>query len=284
MTRLRKKMIDDLTVRGRAVRTQQAYVGAVEGLAKHYRRPPDRITDDEVQAYLAHLVRERHLAWSSMNVAVHGLRFFYHVTLKRERTDFVIPMARRPSKLPEILSREELERLFSVVRNDKHRAMLMTAYATGMRLGELRHLRVRDIDSDRMAVRVEFGKAGRHRYTLLSPRLLSELRDYWRRHRPPTWLFPSSATGEPLNPTTIQKTYTRAKQQASIRKQGGIHSLRHAFATHLLENGVDLHTIQRLLGHATIRTTMRYLHLARQAITQHASPFELLDTPAPPEP
>jgi len=281
MTELRRKMTTDLIVRGRAPRTRQAYLSAVQGLATHYHRSPDRINDEEVQAYLAHLVTERQLAWSSMNVAVSGLRFFYHITLGRERTDFVIPMARRPSKLPEILARTEVARIIGACRNLKHRVLLMTVYATGLRLGEVSRLRVEHIDSERMSTRVEHGKGGHDRYTLLSHRLLTELRSYWRSERPETWLFPSKDTGGPLHPSTIQKFYSRAKQRAGVKKRGGIHALRHAFATHLLENGVDLHTIQLLLGHASIRTTMRYLHLVRQQITKHESPFGLLDISLP---
>jgi len=277
MTRLRKKMLDDLVVRGRSVRTQEAYLAAVTGLAKYYHRSPDRVSEDEVQVYLVYLVCERGLTWSSMNVAVHGLRFFFHITLKRERTSFVIPRARQRPHLPDILGKEELERLFAMTPSDKHRMIFRAAYATGMRLDEIRQLRIRDIDSDRMAVRVEFGKGGRSRYTLLSCRLLQELREYWKQQRPEHWFFPSPVTGRPLDRGTIQRAYSRAKERAGIQKRGGIHALRHAFATHLLESGVDLHTIQRLLGHVSIRTTTRYMHLARHALTGHDSPLDLLD-------
>jgi site-specific recombinase XerD len=272
-------MIDDMTLRGMAAKTQDAYQRAVSGLAAHYHRSPERITDREVQAYLLHLMRERKLSWSSCNVAVYGLRFFYHQTLGREKTTFHIPGPRKPSKLPEILSRQEVARLFTHTGLPRHRVLLMTAYAAGLRVSELVHLRVRDIDSDRMMIRVEQGKGAQDRYTVLSPRLLEELRRYWRLERPAPWLFPRRRAARPMNYTTAERTYIAAKQRAGIAKAGNIHALRHAFATHLLEAGTDLHTIQRLLGHRHISSTTRYLHLARKDVTDRSSPLDLLDLP-----
>lgn len=281
MSELRTRMIDDMTVRGMAAKTRDGYVRAVAGLAAYYRRSPDRIGDREVQAYLLHLMRERKLAWSSCNVAVHGLRFFYHQTLGREKTTFHIPGPRKPSKLPEILSREEVARLFAHTGLPRHRALLMTAYAAGLRVGEVVRLRVQDIDSDRMTIRVEQGKGAQDRYTLLSPRLLEELRRYWRLERPHPWLFPMRRAPRPMSYRTVERLYSAAKQRAGIAKAGNIHALRHAFATHLLEAGTDLHTIQRLLGHHHISSTMRYLHLARRNVTDRPSPLDLLDLPDP---
>ncbi len=281
MSKLRTRMIDDMTLRGMAAKTQDGYVRAVAQLAVYYHRSPDRVSDREVQAYLLYLMRERKLSWSSCNVAVHGLRFFYHQTLGREKTRFHIPGPRKPSKLPEILSQEEVARLFANTRLPRHRVLLMTAYAAGLRVSELVHLRVRDIDSERMTIRVEQGKGAQDRYTLLSPRLLAELRSYWQLERPSPWLFPTRR-GKALRPMhygTAERIYVAAKQRASIVKAGNIHALRHAFATHLLEAGTDLHTIQRLLGHHHITSTMRYLHLARQNITDRTSPLDLLELP-----
>jgi site-specific recombinase XerD len=274
-------MIDDMTLRGMAAKTQDAYVRSVAGLAAYYHRSPDRITDREVQAYLLHLIRERGLSWSSCSVAVHGLRFFYHQTLGREKTTFHIPGPRKPSKLPEILSREEVTRLFTHTGLPRHRVLLMTAYAAGLRVSEVVHLRVRDIDSERMTIRVEQGKGAQDRYTLLSPRLLAELRSYWQLEHPSPWLFPTrrGKAPRPMNYCTAERIYVAAKQRASIAKAGNIHALRHAFATHLLEAGTDLHTIQRLLGHHHISSTMRYLHLARKSVTDRTSPLDLLDLP-----
>jgi site-specific recombinase XerD len=282
MTELRRRMDEDMIVRGMAVRTRETYLAAVTGLARFYHRSPDQVSDEEVQAYLLHLIRDRHRSWNTCHIVVHGLRFLYHTTLKRDRTTFSIPSMRQPGKLPAILSRDEVERLIAHASNLKHRTMLLTTYAAGLRLSETLHLRVTDIDSARLTIRVEQGKGGQDRYTVLSGRLLTALRDYWKRARPSTWLFPSSETGRPLDPSALQRAYQTAKVRAGITKPGGIHGLRHAFATHLLEAGVDLHTIQRLLGHRHISTTTRYLQLTRHTEMGPDSPLDLLERFAPP--
>ena len=210
------------------------------GLARYYQRSPDQISDAEVQTYLLHLIRERKRAWSTCNIAVHGLRFFYHVTLKRDRTTFTIPASRQPAKVPHILSTDDVRRILAATANPKHHVMLATTYAAGLRVNELVHLRVTDIDSARMTIRVEQGKGAKDRYTLLSVRLLDELRTYWHQDRPRTWLFAARGADRPLDPSGIQRAYTAAKRRAGITKPGGIHGLRHAFATHLLEAGVDV--------------------------------------------
>jgi len=281
MGALRKQMDGDLVVRGMAVRTREAYLGAVAGLARYYGRRPDRITEQEVQNYLLHLIEQRKLAWSSCNVAAQGLKFFYRVTLKRSEAQFGIPTARQPQKLPQILAREEVVRLIDLTANPKHRAILMTAYGAGLRLNEICHLKVTDIDSDRMTIRVEQGKGAKDRYTLLSPRLLAELRRYWSVYRPKEWLFTRKDPARPIAEGTVHRLYHAAKARAGIAKAGGIHSLRHAFATHLLEAGVDVHTIQRLMGHGHISSTLRYFHLARKHLASTPSPLELLDEAAP---
>ena len=280
MRELRQRMTDDMVVRRMSERTQEAYLAAVASMARFYRRSPDQIPDEEVQAYLLHLIRDRKRAWSTCNIAVHGLRFFYHVTLKRDRTTFCIPAGRQPSTLPEILSREEVQRILTATRTRKHRALLTTAYATGLRANELVHLTLTDLDAARGMIRVEQGKGAKDRYTILSPRLLDELRAFWTIDRPRVWLFPARDGQHPMDTSGVGKAYTEAKQRAGIHKRGGVHALRHAFATHLLEMGVDLHTIQRLLGHASIQTTMRYLHVARTSLTLHGAPIELLSFPA----
>ena len=279
MSALRKQMDGDLVVRGMAVRTREAYLGAVAGLAKHYGRRPDRIGEAEVQKYLLHLIEERKLAWSSCNIVAQGLKFFYRVTLKRSEAQFVIPRARAPQKLPQILAREEVAALLEKTTNLKHRAVLMTAYGAGLRLNEICHLKVADIDSKRMTIRVEQGKGAKDRYTLLSPRLLAELRRYWIAHRPKEWLFTRRDRTRPISDGTVHRIYHAAKARARIAKEGGIHSLRHAFATHLLEAGVDIHTIQRLMGHGHISSTLRYFHLARKHLANTPSPLELLEQP-----
>jgi len=282
MTELRRRMDEDMIVRGMAVRTRETYLAAVTGLARFYHRSPDQISDEEVHAYLLHLIRDRQRSWNTCHIVVHGLRFLYHTTLKRDRTTFSIPSMRQPGKLPAILSRDEVERLIAQASNLKHRTMLLTTYAAGLRLNETLHLRVTDIDSARMTIRVEQGKGGQDRYTVLSGHLLAALRDYWKSARPSTWLFPSSETGRPLDRVQIDARYQTAKGRAGITKPGGIHGLRHAFATHLLEAGVDLHTIQRLLGHRHISTTTRYLQLTRHTEMGPDSPLDLLERFAPP--
>ena len=226
MTELRRRMDEDMVVRGMADRTRETYLAAVTGLAKYYRRSPDQISDEEVQAYLLHLIRDRHRAWNTCHIVVHGLRFLYHTTLKHDRTTFSIPSMRQPGKLPPILSRAEVAQILAHAVNLKHRTMLMTTYAAGLRLNETLRLRVTDIDSARMTIRVEQGKGGKDRYTVLAPQLLEALRTYWRVARPRTWLFPSQETGRPLHPTALQRAYQTAKLHAGVKKPGGIHGLR----------------------------------------------------------
>jgi site-specific recombinase XerD len=278
MGELRDRMRHDMVVRGLAERTRESYLAAVAGLAKFYHRSPDGLTQREVEAYLVHLAEERKLAWNTRSLVINGLRFFYHTTLGRKQMDFAIPRPKTPAQLPEILSREEVARILSRPTNSKHRVLLMTAYAAGLRVSELVRLRVGDLDSDRMTIRVEQGKGGQDRYTLLSPRLLEELRRYWRSTRPQPWLFPSQRARRPVSISCAQRVWGRAKREARVTKRGGIHALRHAFATHLLEAGTDLHTIQRLLGHRHISTTMVYFHLARKTLAERSSPLDLLPT------
>ena len=200
MTPLRQKMIDNMKLRGFAPNTQEAYVAAVAGLAKYYRESPDKLDTEKVQRYLLYLMEERKLSWNSCNVVAAGLRFFYTETLKWHPTAILIPSRKKKTQLPEILSRQELERLFVSTMNRKHRVMLMTAYGAGLRVSELVRMKVSDIDSQRMVIRVEQGKGNKDRYTILSQRLLTELRDYWKIYRPPTWLFPSKDQNQHVCP------------------------------------------------------------------------------------
>ena len=279
MTSLRQQMTDQMTVRGMAEKTKEAYLRAVTGLAKYYRRSPVQVTEQEVQQYLLHLIEERRLAWSSCNVAANGLKFFYHVTLDRSEAQFCIPQAKTPQRLPEILSREEIERLLAAASELKHRVLLMLTYSAGLRVSEVAHLKVSHIDSGRMSVRVEQGKGNKDRYTVLSARMLKELRRYWLAYRPEVWLFTGRDRARPMHVKTIQRIFYAAKDRAGIVKTCGIHALRHAFATHLLEAGTDLHTIQRLLGHGHLSTTMRYFHLAQKHLLNAGSPLDLLRLP-----
>jgi integrase/recombinase XerD len=284
MTELRTRMDNDLLVRGMAERTRETYLAAVARLARHYRRAPDQLSPEEVQAYLVHMLRDEKLAWSTCSIAVHAFRFLYHTTLGRPAASFTIPGPKRRQTLPEILSPAEVRRLLESTTTRKQRAVLATTYGAGLRVSEVVRLQLHHIDAERMGLRIEQGKGGKDRDTLLSPRLLEELRAYWRQYRPALWLFPARDGKRPMDPSTAQKFYYAAKRQAGITKRGGIHALRHAFATHLLEAGTDLHTIQRLLGHGDLRTTTRYLHLARRTVLATPSPLEWLDRTPPPTP
>ena len=275
MSELSEQMIQDMKARGLSPRTQDSYVNAVRRLAKRYDRSPELITEREVQAHLLESC-DRGLSWSTVNGQACAIRFFYSVTLKRDCDEFEIPASRKPVRLPEILSREEIQRLFAVTANLKHRALLMTAYGAGLRASEVARLQVDHLDSEREMIRVEQGKGQKDRYTILPAELLRELRDYFRRLWPETWLFPSRRGGGPLSQRSVGRIYTGARDRAGIRKAGGIHALRHAFATHLIEDGTELHVVQRLLGHRRIHTTMRYLHLTRVAASDHETGLDLL--------
>lgn len=252
---------------------------AVAQLAGYYHRSPEQLTFVELRDYIHHLVTDRKLAYSSCNQKLAGLKFFYRRVLGREEFDLRVP-AKRSGRLPEPFSREEVARLLSAAKyNPKHRMLLMTGYATGLRLSELVRLRLSDVHSDRMLVRVNQGKGRKDRYTLLSPRLLRELRDYWRLYRPARWLFCGRLPSEPLNGGSAQRAFYKAKKLARLTHGHGIHTLRHSFASHLLEAGVDLPTLQRLLGHTSLATTAKYLHVTEKRLASTGSPLDLLRLP-----
>ncbi len=278
MGQLRTRMQTAMKLRNFSPRTQDAYLGAVTGLAKFYNRAPDLITSEEVQSYLLYLLEDRGLSWSSCNQAISGFRFLYTQTLGKKSTSFFIPPRKREVRLPEIFSSRELGRLFFSASTFSHRVLLMTTYAAGLRVSEVVRLRVSDLDSDRKLIRVEQGKGNKDRYTLLTIRLLEELRNYWRAVRPKTWLFSGKhLKGGPMPIGTAQKIYYQAKANAGLRKGKGIHTIRHCFATHLLEAGWDLRTIQTLMGHTSILTTMVYLQVTRKRLDSLQNPFDLLD-------
>lgn len=279
MKPLRKKMIEDMKVRRLSQKTQTLYVSAVAGLAKHYNQSPDLLDKDKIQAYLLHLMEERRLAWSTCNVAVAGMRFFYAHTLGWDSMRLGIPPMKSQKKLPEILSLEEIERLLKCASDPKHRAVLMTTYAAGLRVSEVVNLQISDIDSKRMTIKVRQGKGNKDRYSILSSRLLTELRTYYREYKPHFWLFHGTYNGKQLHIGTAQKMYYTAKDRAGITKEGGIHTLRHCFATHLLEAGVDIRTIQSLMGHTSIMTTMNYLRVTSKKLADTKSPLDLIETP-----
>ena len=281
MNTLRQRMTDAMVLRGFSARTQESYLSAVSGLARHYGKPPDRLIREQLQAYLLYLIHEKKLAYASVNVAACGMRFFYGQVLARDTVRLDVPMAKVPKRLPQILSREQVAKLIDAARTPRGRLLLMTTYAAGLRVSEVCALQLTDIESapDRMCIKVRQGKGGQDRYTLLSPRLLDALRAYWRVCRSPRWLFPNADGDAPIYDQTAQRIYCAARDAAGIGPEGGIHTLRHCFATHLLEAGVDLATLQRLLGHHHVSTTMRYLHLAQRHVTGATSPLELLDLP-----
>src|SRR5918996_4913936 len=275
MGALRTQMIAEMRLRNFSPRTEESYVAAMVGLVKHYHRSPDQLTQDEIRAYLLHL-KERGLSPSSRNVAISGLKFFYHQILGWNEQRLFLPPRKKSWRLPEVLSQNEVERLLLATQRHRDRCLLMTAYATGVRVSELVRLKVSDIDSERMMVKVEQGKGKKDRYTILSQRLVSELRTYWKEHRSRSWLFPNRK-GTPISIDYAQKIYNLAKQKAQIHKGKGIHTLRHCFATHLLEAGVDLVTIKTLLGHNSLQSTQRYLQIRQPRLGATASPLDLLD-------
>jgi len=262
MGTLRKQMTEAMKLRRFSPRTQQSYLAAVTGLAKYYRTPPDQLDCEKIKSYLLHLSEERGLSWSTCNVAVSAFCFFYIKVLGWEKVSLPLPPRKNPKTLPVLLSRPELERLFACAGSPKHRVLLLTTYAAGLRVSEVVHLKPADIDSNRLMIRVEQAKGAKDRYTILSPRLLEELRLYWKLYRPTTWLFPSSRDPQrQMHISKAQRIYYEAKRRAGITRGHGIHTLRHCFATHLLEAGLDLRTIQSLMGHTALTTTMRYLQV-----------------------
>lgn len=277
MTPLRMQMQREMRLRGFSPRTQEAYIGAVAALAKHYRCSPDGLSVEQIQSYLLYLQEERKLSWSSCNQAVCAFRFFYDITLQRETFTVRIPHGRAPQRQPEILSRDEVRRIIDATQRPQDRLLLTTTYAAGLRLSEVIALRWADIDSQRMSVRVVQGKGAKDRYTLLSPSLLAALREDWHSRRPHSqWIFHGRDLARAISDSGASRVYGRAKRRAGIRKRGGIHALRHAFATHLLEAGVDLNAIKHFMGHTALSTTQRYLHLTQAHLKDRASALDLL--------
>jgi integrase/recombinase XerD len=282
MSPLRRRMIEDMQIRNLTPNTQRVYVAQVVRFACHFGKSPDLLGPPEIRTYLLHLTQERRLAASSVIVTVSALRFFYHTTLKRPwAVEDDIPAGRQAKKLPVVLSQQEVARFLGAVDNLKHRIILTVCYATGLRISEAVRLRPAAIDSKRMVIRVEQGKGRKDRYVMLPPKLLDMLRDYWKRAHPREWLFPGRLPGQPVSPLTIDLTCRQVREQCGIGKPVSPHSLRHAFAVHLLEAGTDLRTIQLLLGHRNLSTTARYLMIAASKVCATASPLESLDVLVP---
>ena len=277
MTALRRRMIEDMTLRNFAPHTIQVYVERVATFARYYNVSPQRLGPEQIRAYLLYLVQERHVSWSYFNQARCALQFLYRVTLGRDWVVEAVVCPKQQKKLPIVLSLDELVQFFKAVTNLKHRSILMTTYAAGLRLSEVCHLRVDDIDSRRMVIRIRQAKGHKDRYVMLSPRLLAILRQYWKAVRPRHYLFPGADPDRPINPRTVQEACKAALLASGLKKKVTVHTLRHSFATHLLEAGTDLRTIQILLGHQNLSTTARYLHVSTAALKATHSPLDALD-------
>jgi site-specific recombinase XerD len=279
-------MIEDMRLRNLSPHTIDAYVLAVKQFANHFKRSPEQLTAQDVRQYLLHLVQEKHVSWSRYNIARCALQFLYQITLGRDERFEKLPCARVPKRLPTVLCTEELRRLFDVAGRDvKHKALLMTLYGSGLRVSEVAALRPADIDSHRMLIHVRLGKGAKDRMTKLSPRLLEVLREYWRAARPGKWLFPQATNpGLAMNTSSIERMVHRLARRAGIGKTITPHTLRHSYATHLLDAGTDLRTIQVLLGHRNLKTTAIYLHVSQAKIAAAASPLDLLYAQPQPQP
>jgi len=275
MSPLRRRMIDDMTVRNLSPATQRSYVHAVAKFARFFGRSPERLDLEDVRAFQVHLVAGG-MSWPALNQTVCALRFLYGVTLRQADLPERIAYAREPQKLPVVLSTEEVVRFLEAVPSLKCRAALTTAYAAGLRASEVASLKVADLDSSRMVIRVQQGKGGRDRYVMLSSQLLGILRAYWRLARPPHWLFPRQDGEHPIHPATLNAACHSACAAAGLGKRVTVHTLRHSFATHLLESGTDIRIIQALLGHRNVNTTARYAQVATSTIRGTPSPLDHL--------
>lgn len=280
MTPLRQQMIDAMIVRGLAARTQETYLNAITALVKYYHRAPDTLCPDELQTYFLYLAKERGLSAASCRLYLNAIRFFYLHVLNWSVSDVDIVVPKREQKIPELLTLTEVAQIVSAPTNLKHQTLLMLCYGCGLRVSELVAMKVCHVDGERRVLRVEHGKGAKDRYVVISARLLTHLRRYWHDYRPTHWLFPGQQPGQPLTVTTPQKIFRAAKHRAGINKHGGIHSLRHAYATHQLEAGLPIHQLQRLLGHQQLQATLRYVHwLPQQQNTQpHADLIAALES------
>jgi integrase/recombinase XerD len=283
MSPLRRRMIEDMTIRNLSPATQQSYLHAVSKFSQYFGRSPDQLGLEDVRAFQVHLA-SKGVSWGSLNQTVCALRFFYGVTLGEATIPERIPYAREPRKLPTVLSADEVVQFLESVSSLKARVALTTAYAAGLRVSEVAALKVADVDRRRMVMRIEHGKGGKERYVMLSGALLGILRSYWRLARPPVFLFPGRTSDTPIDPTVLHAACRSAAAAAGLDKRVSVHVLRHSFATHLLESGVDIRIIQVLLGHENLSTTARYARVSTQLIGATASPLDRLSlNVTPPE-
>jgi integrase/recombinase XerD len=285
MTPLRRRMTEDMQVRNFSPHTQNSYLQQVSLFARHFNKSPEVLGPEEIRSYQVYLTNAKKLAPSSILIAVSALRFLYKVTLHRGWCfEDIIPAPKKPQTLPIVLSPEEVLQFLSCVQSIKHRTILTTCYAAGLRVSEATRLKVADIDSERMVIRVEQGKGQKDRYVMLSPKLLEVLRAWWPVHKPKQWLFPGDRVDSCISSDAVEIACQKAHQRCGIAKPVTPHSLRHSFATHLLESGTDVRTIQLLLGHRSLATTARYLRIATSKVCSTASPLDLLPQPVAPEP
>lgn len=284
MGRLYDEMKMDLELKNYSPKTRSCYLACMKNFALHFRQAPDRMGESEIREYLHFLIKEKRASQSAINQAYSALKFFYQTTLERDWNGLRIPRIRTGKRLPAVLSQQEIRAIFSATRNLKHKSLLMTIYSAGLRLSEAAHLKVSDVDSQRMTIRIRHGKGDKDRYSLLAERTLDILRNYWREYRPVDWLFPGNPKDMPISSRSIQKVFEKALHEAGIKKKATVHTLRHSFATHLLEAGTDLYHIQHLLGHTTIKTTAIYLHLSRRDVARVKSPIDLFQEPGKPIP
>ena len=281
MTPLRQRMIEDMQIRNLSANTQASYVLQVSQFARHFSKSPIELSTEDVRTYQIYLLNEKKLAPSSVSIAISAIRFLYKVTLKKNwNLADAIPTCKVPQKLPTVLSPEEVQQFLDCVTSIKHRAILTTCYGAGLRIPEAVHLKPGAIDSQRMVLKVEQGKGQKDRYVMLSPRLLDTLRNYWRAVRPTVWLFPGDHPERPISREAVEDACQSARRMSGIAKPVTPHSLRHAFAVHLLESSTDVRTIQLLLGHRSLATTARYLKIATSKVCSTASPLDLLPRPA----
>lgn len=283
MGTLRDKMKMDMELKNFSKRTVETYLGCVTKFAVHYGKSPDELGPDDIRNYLHYLRNERELTTSTINQAHGALKFLYQTTLGKNWDSLYIPRGKAPKKIPEVLSIEEVDSIFSEIKNLKHLAIIMTIYSGGLRLSEATHLKLAGIDSSRMMIRVSQGKGNKDRYTLLGERNLEILRIYWEIYQPSDWLFPSTQPDRPIHNSSVQRVFKKALHKTGIKKKATVHTLRHSFATHLLEAGTDLHHIQRLLGHASPNTTAIYLHVTRKDLTRIKSPIDFIYKPKDPK-
>ena len=275
MTELRQKFERHLTLCRYSKNTNKVYMKAVESLAGYYRQSPDCLTDIQIQDYLHYLIADRKLAWNTCNVYFSGIKCFYTCVLRR-RTKLSIPPRPRQHKIAVAISREEVDQILSACNNLKHRTLLLAVYSAGLRVSEVVKLEPVHIERSRKMIRIEQAKGRKDRYTVLSDTLLKTLEKYWRTYQPGKWIFFGETKAKPLSIDSAQKIYYKAKKKAGIKRGKGIHTLRHSFATHLLEHGTRTHVIQQMLGHRSIRTTAKYIHISNETISKVISPLDMV--------